>query len=89
MELRYGFGFISSSENDACQSEGVIEKVETWDGFLSPKFISEYNDNSKGVFVYINGEKYIFMGIGDLTVGEEVVINYLPKNNVVLEVQRK
>ena len=87
--LRYGYIFFSKNENDVITDQGVIEKVELWDDFFSPKFVSEYNNNNKGVFIYVNKKRFLLMGTGDLQVGNMIELKYLTGSNIVLEIQKK
>ncbi|MGN1040886.1 MAG: hypothetical protein ACI4QL_05605 [Candidatus Fimimonas sp.] len=41
-----------------------------------------------GCYVFIDGQKYFIMTVGDLEVGDNVTFNYLPKSKIILSIEK-
>lgn len=80
----HGFHLFSEKEANSLELTGVITDIQDTHGLN--KF--RHNDHvAFASYVYIDGEKFYIMCIEDYQVGDEVVIEYLPKSKVVLSIR--
>ena len=40
-------------------------------------------------YIYIEGQEYYIMCIGDIKIGDKVEVEYLPKSKVILSINKK
>lgn len=80
--LKYGIHLIYEQEVDLVQNAGTIEDIQISDRLVVH---SEIEGKTSLKIVTIEGEKYLFVSVSDLNIGDNVIIEYLPKSRVVLE----
>lgn len=79
-----GIHLFLEKEEDSLELAGVITDIQDTHG------LNKYRHNDHTAFasyVYIDGEKFYIMCIEDYQIGDEVVIEYLPKSKVVLSIK--
>ena len=81
--LKHGIYLFDEKENDKVQGSGTITEIAETYG--NNKYVHD-NQNVFAAYVYIDGEQYYIMYIGDFEVGDEVVFEYLPKSKVILSI---
>lgn len=80
----HGIHLFLEKEEDSLELAGVITDIQDTHG------LNKYRHNDHTAFasyVYIDGEKFYIMCIEDYQIGDEVVIEYLPKSKVVLSIK--
>ena len=80
----HGVHLFSEKEEDSLELAGVITDIQDTYG------LNKYRHNDHVAFasyVYIDGEKFYIMCIEDYQIGDEVVIEYLPKSKIVLSIK--
>ncbi len=82
--FKHGIYLFSENEQDAINDVGTITKITRTYG--NNKFTYEDKHNVFSSYVYIDGERYYIMYIGDFNVGDEVEFEYLPKSKIVLSI---
>ena len=82
--FKHGIHLFTEKEQDAIGDMGTITKITRTYG--NNKFTYEDNHSAFSSYVYIDGEKYYIMYIGDFNVGDEVEFEYLPKSKVILSI---
>ena len=82
--FKHGIHLFTEKEQDAIGDIGTITKITRTYG--NNKFTYEDNHSAFSSYVYIDGEKYYIMYIGDFNVGDEVEFEYLPKSKVILSI---
>ena len=82
--FKHGIHLFTEKEQDAIGDIGTITKITRTYG--NNKFTYEDEHNAFSSYVYIDGEKYYIMYIGDFNVGDEVEFEYLPKSKVILSI---
>ncbi|MBU1093172.1 MAG: hypothetical protein KKH01_01780 [Firmicutes bacterium] len=84
INLRYGVFTIFENETHIEEYIGTIESIK------EASFARNYDYNGDSVrlqIVIVDDELYLFMTTGDLIVGDNVIIEYLPYSRIVLEWQ--
>lgn len=92
--LKYGMSLINEKPEDALIAKGKIEgikiiknpSVHTYKSIQGEEFEKYTPLECDAHLITISKEKYYFMIKGDLKVGDNVEIKYLPKSTIVLEV---
>lgn len=92
--LKYGIHLIKEKPEDALIAEGEIEEIKiiknpsvhTYKSIKGEEFEKYTPLECDAHLITISGKKYYFMIKGELKVGDNVEISYLPKSTIVLEV---
>ena len=80
----HGIHLFSEKEEDSLELAGVITDIQDTHGLN--KF--RHNDHvAFASYVYIDCKKFYIMCIEDYQIGDEVVIEYLPKSKIVLSIK--
>lgn len=81
---RYGVVFLKVRETDCVNTQGIIADIKIW------KNITGFQDRlfNDYVLVTINDKDYTLFNNGDLNVGDNVFVKYLPKANIILEISK-
>lgn len=82
--FKHGIHLFTEKEQDAIGDVGTITKITRTYG--NNKFTYEDKHSAFSSYVYIDGEKYYIMYIGDFNVGDEVEFEYLPKSKIILSI---
>jgi mRNA degradation ribonuclease J1/J2 len=82
--FKHGIYLFSEKESNALVNSGTITDITNTYG--NNKFTYENKHSIASSYVYIDGEKYYIMYIGDFNVGDEVKFEYLPKSKVILSI---
>ncbi len=77
------YRFLFDNKNNVYQTKGIITEIINTKS--NPKFIFE-GKQSTPKYIIIDDEKYYVMHIGEMKVGDEVIIKYLQKSKVILEI---
>ena len=85
--FKHGMHLFTEKEQDAIGDVGAITKITRTYG--NNKFTYEDKHSAFSSYVYIDGEKYYIMYIGDFNVGDEVEFEYLPKSKIILSINYK
>ena len=85
--FRGGIHLLYEKETDQIQVSGKIEETMEIDSYTGAKYDTE-NNHGNGEIIVVNGEKYYLTTYGDFGVGDDVVLNVLPRSGFVLEMQR-
>ncbi len=80
--LKYGFPLSQEDTSQTSQIIGEITKFERAE--QQQRFMVE-GEYVVAYLVTIDGEEYYFMPIGDLEIGDEVIVKFLPKSQIVIE----
>ena len=81
--FKHGIHLTYEKENDKIEAVGEVTKIEKIYGIS--KYV--YNDqNSFPCYVFIDGEEYYIMHIGNLELGDVVKIEYLPNSKIILSI---
>lgn len=84
--FRGGIHLLYEKETDQIQVTGTIEKTMGIDFFTGAKYDTE-NNNGNGEIIVVNGKKYYLMTYGDFGVGDDVVLDVLPRSGFVLKME--
>ena len=82
--FKHGIHLFTEKEQDAINDVGTITKITRTYG--NNKYSYGDEKNVYASYIYIDDEKYYIMYIGDLSIGDEVEFEYLPKSKVVLSI---
>ena len=84
--LSIGVPLLSERKAQPQVTTGTVEKTQK---LLHHRYRTEYkkNDDMSAYWITISGKKYYFMAKGNIRIGDNVEIAYLPKSKVVLEVK--
>ncbi|MCB9498818.1 MAG: hypothetical protein H6687_02900 [Bacillales bacterium] len=85
-QFRFGYYLHEETPENAIVTEGVIEKIK--EDKLSARYFYD-GKPTKSSIITISGKDYYFMMLGNLEIGDEVSITYLPKSTIVLSVTIK
>ncbi len=80
--LKYGFPLYLEDTSNTTEISGVVSNFEK--AYPNPRYSIE-GDYVTAYIVTIDGKEYYFMSIGDLEIGDEVMVMFLPKSNIVVE----
>lgn len=81
-----GFSLITERPKDAMTVTGTIEQIEARSSFESMKFWSDYGE-SYGIEFTVDEITCVAMAQGDLEVGDQVTVTYMPKSGFVLSIE--
>ncbi len=84
---RGGIYLLFEDEQQSIQINGVIEQTYRIDSLTGSKYDVEQN-HGRGEVIVVNGKKYYLMTFGDLVVGDNVIIDVLPKSGFVLKCKK-
>lgn len=88
----YNGGIYLYKENETSKIEalGIIENIEYMNQFQFPsKLASEYKtDEVNGVCFTIDGTQYYAIAKGELDVGDDVVVVFLPQSRYILSIHK-
>ena len=81
---RYGVVFFKVREKDCVNAQGIIADIKIWKNITSfqDRLFNDY------VLVTINDKDYTLFNNGDLNVGDNVFVKYLPQANIILEISK-
>lgn len=82
--FKHGIYLFSENEQNVISDVGTINNITNTYG--NNKFTYEDKHSTLSSYVYIDGERYYIMYIGDFNVGDEVEFEYLPKSKVILSI---
>lgn len=82
--FKHGIYLFVEKESDALINSGTITDITNTYG--NNKFTYEDKHSIASSYVYIDGDKYYIMYIGDFDIGDEVEFEYLPKSKVILSI---
>ena len=82
--FKHGIYLFSENEQNVISDVGTINNITNTYG--NNKFTYEDKHSTLSSYVYIDGERYYIMYIGDFNVGDEVEFEYLPKSKIVLSI---
>ncbi len=83
IQLSKGIKLLSEKDEDTIKLSGSISSIDN--DKYSPRFY--YDGNSCfGSYITVNNTRVYIMDIGELEIGDQVTITYLPKSKIVLEV---
>ena len=82
--FKHGIYLFTEKESDALVNSGTITDITATYG--NNKFNYENKHSTHSYYVYIDGDKYYIMYIGDFNIGDEVEFEYLPKSKIILSI---
>ena len=82
--FKHGVHLFTEKEDSAIVETGTITSIKGT--FGNNKYSYEDKHNVFASYVYIDGEQYYIMFIGDFKIGDEVTIEYLPKSRIILSI---
>ncbi|MCH5316660.1 MAG: hypothetical protein J1E05_01670 [Eubacterium sp.] len=85
--LRGGIYLLFEKETDQIQVSGKIEDTMEIDSYTGQKYDTE-NNHGYGEIIVVNGEKYYLTTYGDFGVGDDVILDVLPRSGFVLKMER-
>lgn len=85
--FRGGIYLLYEKEKNQIQISGTIENTIEIDSYTGA-FYDVENNHGNGEVIVVNGEKYYLTTYGDFGVGDDVILNVLPKSGFVLKMER-
>lgn len=85
--VRGGIYLLFEKENDAIQLSGQIEKTIELAHYGGGRYGSTENNHGYGEAIVVNGETYYLTTYYDFKVGDNVVIDVLPRSRIVLRLE--
>lgn len=86
--FRGGIYLLYEKEKDQIQISGTIENTIEIDSYTGAFYDAE-NNHGYGEIIIVNGEKYYLTTYGDFGVGDDVILNVLPRSGFVLKMERE
>lgn len=84
--FRGGIYLLFEKETDQIQVSGKIEDTMEIDFYTGQKYDTE-NNHGYGEIIVVNGKKYYLTTYGDFGVGDDVILDVLPKSGFVLKME--
>ena len=85
--FRGGIYLLWEKETDQIQVSGKIEETMEIDAYTGVKYGTE-NNHGRGEVIVVNGKKSYLTTYGDFGVGDDVILNVLPRSGFVLKMER-
>ncbi len=84
--FKHGRHLITEKETDKINVIGEVDRIKNTYGIN--KYVYK-DENSFAYYIYIEGQEYYIMYIGDIKIGDKVEVEYLPKSKVILSINKK
>lgn len=84
--FKHGRHLITEKETDKINVIGEVDCIKETYGIN--KYVYK-DENSFAYYIYIEGQEYYIMYIGDIKIGDKVEVEYLPKSKVILSINKK
>ena len=85
--FKHGRHLITEKETDKINVIGEVDRIKKTYGINKYSYNNEVN--SFAYYIYIEGQEYYIMYIGDIKIGDKVEVEYLPKSKVILSINKK
>lgn len=85
--FKHGRHLITEKETDKINVIGEVDRIKNTYGINKYSYNNEAN--SFAYYIYIEGQEYYIMYIGDIKIGDIVEVEYLPKSKVILSINKK